>query len=176
MTIQIIEQVVESLEGFSEAEEESLFMAEELEYLPEFEQEENLESIQFETVAEDMEAYFYEAESSTQDVNQRMLKVMTAVVKHMVTKISYNPKARIKLQAACERGSNAVAQLLLPSMKKHRFPLSYNGFPLFIYLLSHVLFIIRFAKNVEPKIQVKMEEMESQKNSNLLTVASKLNL
>ncbi|NJM22806.1 MAG: hypothetical protein HC836_10880 [Richelia sp. RM2_1_2] len=132
MTIQIIEQVVESLEGFSEAEEESLFMAEELEYLPEFEQEENLESIQFETVAEDMEAYFYEAESSTQDVNQRMLKVMTAVVKHMVTKISYNPKARIKLQAACERGSNAVAQLLLPSMKK-QFPTFLQWLPA-IYL------------------------------------------
>lgn len=123
MATKIIEQYIEPLEGFTEAEEESLFMEEEFETLAEFHEEENLEDIEYEAVAEDMEAYFYEAEAETYtpDVNQRMLRVMTVITKHVVNKINYNPRARAKLQAACRQGHQAIAQLLLPSIKR-RFP------------------------------------------------------
>jgi hypothetical protein len=51
-------------------------------------------------------------------VIKRLTKIFTVLVKNTVKKITSNPRTRVKLQAACRKGPNAVTQLLIPIITK----------------------------------------------------------
>ena len=111
---------VEEIESFSEADIESLEY-ESAEAGIESQLEGNLESVSFESVAEDVEAYMegnLERATPKSTVIKRLTKIFTVLVKNTVKKITSNPRTRVKLQAACRKGPNAVTQLLTPIISK----------------------------------------------------------
>jgi hypothetical protein len=120
----------EQLETFSEADMESVSI-EATELTEGLESLESLESISVESVAEDLEGYIEGVEESATPssyVNKRLLQVFTALVKTSVKKITTNAKTRVKLQAACRKGPDAVTQLLLPTLTK-AMPSYFNWMP-----------------------------------------------
>ncbi len=118
-TIETTNGMAEQLE-FSEADMESLEYGS-AEAGIESQLEENLESVSFESVAEDVEAYMegdLERRPPSSLVIKRLTKIFTALVKDTVKKITSNPRTRAKLQAACRKGPDAVTQLLAPIITK----------------------------------------------------------
>jgi hypothetical protein len=119
MTYTTTNGMAEQLE-FSEADMETLEYGS-AEAGIESQLQENLESVSFESVAEDVEAYMegdLERRPPSSLVIKRLTKIFTALVKNTVKKITSNPRTRAKLQAACRKGPDAVAQLLAPIITK----------------------------------------------------------
>jgi hypothetical protein len=119
MTYTTTNGMAEQLE-FSEADMETLEYGS-AEAGIESQLQENLESVSFESVAEDVEAYMegdFERRPPSSLVIKRLTKIFTALVKNTVKKITSNPRTRVKLQAACRKGPDAVAQLLAPIITK----------------------------------------------------------
>jgi hypothetical protein len=120
----------EQFESFTEADQESVGLeATELENLEGLES--TLEDIKPESVAESLEGYMEgdtERLTPSAYVNKRLLQVFTALVKTSIKKITTNPKTRVKLQAACRKGPDAVTQLLLPTLIK-TIPSYFNWIP-----------------------------------------------
>lgn len=119
---------VESLE-FTETDMGAIeLIAEDLEGLES--EMESLESISYEDVSEDLEAYFEgDAEEEglerrqrrrrpSSTVTKRLLKTFVALVKKVVKNITDNGKVRPILQKACRKGPDAVAKLLCPILSK----------------------------------------------------------
>lgn len=120
----------EQFESFTEADMESVSI-EAAELAEGLESIESLESISVESVAEDLEGYMegtMESATPSSYVNKRLLQVFTALIKTSIKKITTNPKTRVKLQAACRKGPDAVTQLLLPTLIK-AMPSYFNWMP-----------------------------------------------
>ena len=124
-------EMAEYSESFTEADLESvLFEGAEL---ASAESLESLDSVTFESIAEDLEGYmegYTESRPPSSRVNKRLLQIFTAQVKNLVKNITNNPKTRAKLQAACRKGPKAVAQLLIPILVK-TMPSYFNWMPAF---------------------------------------------
>lgn len=124
-------EMAEYSESFTEADLESvLFEGAELAGA---ESLESLETVTFESVAEDLEGYmegYTESRTPSSRVNKRLLQIFTTLVKNLVKKITNNPKTRVKLQAACRKGPKAVAGLLIPILVK-TMPSYLNWMPAF---------------------------------------------
>lgn len=120
----------EQLELFSEADMETV-QFEAAEFSEGIESLESLESVTFESVAEDLEGYmegYTESRPPSSYVNKKLLQIFTALIKNLVKKITNNPKTRAKLQAACRKSPDAVAQLLIPILVK-TMPAYFNWMP-----------------------------------------------
>lgn len=120
----------EYTESFSEADMESV-QFESAELAESLESEEGLENISAESVAEDVESYMQGQtvhRNPGSQLNRRLTKVFTTLIKTLVKKITTNPRTRAKLQAACRKDSKAVAALLSPTLTK-AMPVYFNWLP-----------------------------------------------
>lgn len=156
---------VESLK-FTEADMGTIeLIAEDLEDLES--EMESFESISYENVSEDLEAYF---EGGAEEeglerrgrrrpsslVTKRLLKIFVALVKKVVKSVMSNGKARPVLLQACRKGPDAVAKLLCPILSKALPPFLKWMAPTFCRPVVRVLF-----RAICREAGLKTEEIES---------------